>query len=711
MGAVVPFRRPAPSADSYPARVRAIFDDVLPAAWPGYAARVGQLAMVDAVSLAIDRGEHVVVEAPCGTGKSLAYLVPAILRARATGHPVLIATASIALQEQLIAKDLPALRDALTLPGGPLRFALLKGRSNYLCKNSLDEAEVPMFLGPEERDELAAVDRWGRTTQTGDRAELPIVVRDGVWNLRTVGTDDCLRDGCTFFEGCHARRARAAADEADVVVVNMHLLCAHIAVHIETAQDVVLPKTGERGTRLAWDTLVLDEAHELNDVSREFFGCDLTLRAFERVVRWLRRDEHDDAHEAAAVALERAAGTFFTDLDTRVPKAPENREADKVRVREGLDTEALVAALRDARDRAASVVEAVKKLKEDGELELVDRARLRRAESVVRRVERACSWLDAAEYPAEHPGLVLWLEARTVKARRSGRPVRVVALQGRHIDPGPILGKSLWGRARTVVATSATLTTGSGADGWRWILRQMGAPEGARTVVVPSPFDFAAQARLVLPAGMPDPTGHTREAFDVAVSRVAARVAAAAQGARGGTLVLCTSHRMCARVAEACRAAGLARVMAQGEAPRATQLAAMRAAPSVLVGTTSLWTGVDLPGDALVAVVLDKIPFPQPGDPVQDAIKEALAAATGDEWAAFREEQLPRAILRLRQGAGRLVRSAACRGLVVLCDPRVTTKRYGGDVLRAIALPRRSTGLDDGLTWLTTGHDQQGALL
>jgi len=690
MGAVIPLRRPAaltPCED--------IFANALPAAWPGYTARAGQLAMVDAVSGAIDRGEHLVVEAPCGTGKSLAYLVPAILRARATGRPAIIATASIALQEQLVAKDLPALRDVPSLPGGPLRFTLLKGRSNYLCKHLHAEDETPMFLGAEEREELAAIDAWARTTDTGDRADLPLVVRDGVWNLRTVGTDDCLRDGCAFFDDCHARRARLSADTADVVVVNMHLLCAHIAVRVETGQDVVLPRTGPPGSTIAWDTVILDEAHELADVAREFFGCDLTRHSFERVVRWLRRDEHDNAHEGAAVAIERAAGAFFADLDTRVP---ESGGPDKVRVREGIDTEALIDALDDARLRAARVVRAMQALGDDA-----DRARLRRAEAAVRRVERARGWLEAVACPAESPEVVLWIEAR------KGKRGRVVALMGRHVDPSGILAGHLWGRARAVVATSATLTTGTGADGWRWIQQRMGAPEGVRTLAVASPFDFAAQARLVLPAGMPDPTGRTREDFDVAVSRVAARVAAAAQGARGGTLVLCTSHRMCARVAEACRAAGLARVMAQGEAPRAVQLAAMRDAPSVLVGTTSLWTGVDLPGDALVAVVLDKIPFPQPGDPLQDAIKERLAAITGDEWAAFREEHLPRAILRLRQGAGRLIRSAACRGLVVLCDPRVRTKRYGGDVLRALALPVRAA-MDEGLAWLTTGEDQQGVL-
>lgn len=687
---VIPLR---PAA--FPDRVRAIFRDVLPAAWPGYAARSGQLAMVDAVSACLDAGGALMADAPCGTGKSLAYLIPAILRARATGRPAIVATATIALQEQLVAKDLPALARALDLPGGPLRFALLKGRGNYLCHATLDEAR-PTYLGADEHEELDAIDRWARTTETGDRAELPLIVRDGVWNLRAKGTDDCLRDGCDHYEDCHARAAKARAEGADVIVVNMHLLAAHIAVHMEMWQDAVLPRTGPRESEHAWDTVILDEAHELGDIAREFFGCELTERKAAHMARWVREHDH-----ALADAIEREAGAFFADLDTRIPLDARGKP-EPVRIREGIDTDALCAALRAASAIAAKVARAIEPRRKAGLATRDEIKVLRRAESAKRRATRVVSWMEAAACPAQSPEVVLWAEAA------QGKRGRFPVLQGRHIDPGPILAAELWARARAVVATSATLTTGAGPDGWHWIRRQLGAPGSTRTLSVASPFDFAAQARLCLPR-CPDPRSD-REGFDRAVCDVLAEVARGAL-AHGGVLGLFTSRRMSDAAAEACRGAGLPRVLAQGEQPRAELVAAMRTGPAVLCGTASLWTGVDLQGDACVAVVIDKLPFAPPGDPVMDAIAEQLAARTGDKWAAFREEQLPRAVLQLRQGVGRLIRASGDRGVVVLCDPRLTSARYGADVLRALGLPVRVGSVPEAVTWLATGLDTQGRLL
>lgn len=686
---VIPLR-PAASAPpaAFPDRVRAIFRDVLPAAWPGYTARTGQLAMVDGVSGSLDGGGALLVDAPCGTGKSLAYLIPAILRARATGRPAIVATATIALQEQLVSKDLPALATALSpesLPGGPLRFALLKGRSNYLCQDTLGEAR-PAFLSPEEHAELDAVDAWARTTETGDRAELPLVVRDGVWSLRARGTDDCLRDGCEHYEDCHARAAKARAEGADVIVVNMHLLAAHIAVHMEMWQDAVLPRTGPRESEHAWDTVILDEAHELGDVAREFFGCDLTEKRVTHPARWVR--EHD---AALADAIERDAAALFADLDTRIPLDARGKP-EPVRIREGIDTEALCAGLGQVAATAAKVARAIEPRRKTGLATRDEIKTLRRAEAARRRADRVVSWLEAVACPAESPEVVLWTEAVT-----TARGKRIVTLQGRHVDPGPILAAELWARSRAVVATSATLTTGAGPDGWHWIKRQLGAPASARTLSVASPFDFATQARLCLPR-CPDPRAD-RDGFDRAVCDVLAEVARGAL-AHGGVLGLFTSRRMSDAAAAACRRAGLPRVLAQGEQPRAALVEAMRSGPAVLCGTASLWTGVDLQGDACVAVVVDKLPFAPPGDPVMDAIAEALAARTGDQWAAFREEQLPRAVLRLRQGVGRLIRAGGDRGVVVLCDPRLTSARYGAEVLRALGLPVRCASVAEAVAWL-----------
>lgn len=676
---VIPFPQSA-RVTTLADRAREVFADVLPRAWPGYAARAGQIEMLDEVSGRIDGGGHALIEAPCGTGKSLAYLVPAILRARATGRAAIVATASIALQEQLIQKDLPSLNAAM--PGG-VTFALLKGRQNYLCQNTLAD-EVPVYLSAEERAELARVDAWAEQTKTGDRAELPFIVSDGVWGLRSVTTDDCLRDGCAHYDACHTRAAKARAESVDVIVVNMHLLAAHMAVHMEMCQDAVIPRTGPRESATAWDTIILDEAHELGDVARDFFGAEITEGRFARIARWMRSENLNGD------PLKRAAAAFFADIDTRIP-LDDRGKPEPVRIREGLDAEALKDLLDDARAAARKVAASIAPKHKAGTATREEVAAMRKAESAVRRCARLGSWLEAVITPAESPEVVLWIE-RTSK----GVPV----LQGRHLEAGEILRWELWARARTLIATSATLTTGARPklpDAWHWIRRQLGAPAEARALAVASPFDFAAQARLVLPR-LPDPRKE-REAFDAAVCEVTTQVARGALR-HGGVLGLFTSRRMSDRAAAALRDRGVGPVYAQGERPRHELLAAMRAAPGVLCGTASLWTGVDLQGSACVAVIVDKLPFPPPGDPVMEAIGERLTASTGDQWAAFREEQLPRAVLRLRQGVGRLIRATGDRGIVVVCDPRLTSARYGREVVSTLGLPVQVASVGEALSWL-----------
>lgn len=675
---VIPLR---PAA--FPDRVRAIFRDVLPAAWPGFSARPAQATLTGAIADTFDAGGHLLGDGPCGVGKSLAYLVPAILRARSHGRTVIVATASIALQEQLIAKDLPALDAALSESGG-VSFALLKGRSNYLCLHTVDDA-APTYLSAEERDELDAVDAWANTTRTGDRAELPLIVRDGVWSLRSMSTDDCLRDGCDHYEDCHARAAKARAEGVDVLVVNQHLLAAHMAVHMEMHQDAVLPRTGPDGTGTAWDTVIVDEAHELGDIARDFFGADITEGRFASIARWMR-----DAG-ADADPLKREASLLYSDLATRVPDDARGRP-EPVRIREGIDTGALCARIAEAATLARKVVSAIAPLHKAGEATREETATMRKAESVIRRVTRMTSWLEAVACPAEAPEVVLWIDRKDQRA----------TLHGRHLDVGPILDAELWRRTRAAVAVSATMTTGRGPAGWAWIRRQLGAPATVRTIAVPSPFDFAAQARLVL-ASTPDPRSD-REGFDRAVGEITTQVARGSL-AHGGVLGLFTSRRMSDRVAGVLRESGIRRVLAQGEKPRQELLAAMRESASVLCGTASMWTGVDLQGNACVAVVVDKLPFVPPGDPVMDAIGERLAALTGDKWAAFREEQLPRAVLQLRQGVGRLIRSSGDRGVVVLCDSRLTSARYGREVVAALGLPVRAASVAEAMAWLSGGSN------
>jgi superfamily II DNA or RNA helicase len=291
---------------SLPATTARVFTADLPASWPGYAPRDGQLSLTRAVAETIEAGGGLVAEGPCGTGKGLAYLVPAILRAQASGRGALVATASIALQEQLVAKDLPALAEVWRASGRhPFTWALLKGRGNYLCKARAD-------YSVEHARDLQRIDAWARTTTTGDRAELPFAVADGAWALRSSTQDDCLRDGCEHYGSCHAMEARTRAAEVDVLVVNHHLLAAHIAVRLETGADVVLPRTAPEGAAHAWDCVVVDEAHELGDIARDFLGADFGPWSVAGLARWARDVGEDrvsrdvsEAWDALWLAVER----------------------------------------------------------------------------------------------------------------------------------------------------------------------------------------------------------------------------------------------------------------------------------------------------------------------------------------------------------------------------------------------------------------------
>ena len=677
-------------ASSLASRTADIFERVLPGAWPGYAPRDGQMTLTRAIAETVQNGGALLAEGPCGTGKTLAYLVPAILEADRTGRTVLVVTATIALQEQLVQHDLPKLATALSSQlREPLTWTLLKGRSNYLCLNTTS-VDAPAFFSADERDELRAVDTWARTTETGDRLELPMIVRDGVWGMRSVESDDCLRDGCDHYDECFAQKAKAKAEGVRVVVVNYHLLFAHISVRRETSQDIIVPKTAGKDSDLAWDTVLCDEAHEAGDIAREFMGFDLTERGAAKMSVWLKRDGKDAERIGLAMQIDQAAATLWCAMGDRLADVRQDQRKEAHRVREGLPAEHLVDLLDRAAALAAKTVGAIKAL--GSVIGRDQRKTLRAAENAERSARRTRDSLTVAIYPTEASHTVLWLEAHTDK-----RNHEYVRLCGRLLDVGTVLRAELFQRSRAVVLSSATLTTGplpalnalataGASDAWYWIRQQLGLPASTPALAVASPFDFRTQALLCLPDGIVDPT-RDREGFDARVCEV---VEETARAAGGRTLALFTSKRMMLRAAEHLRALpepiGFP-VLCQGEQPRHLLLAAMKARPSILCVTKSFWTGVDLPGESVVAVVLDKMPFPEMGNPVLDALSELAFARTGDRWAGWREESLPRATLGLRQGAGRLIRSISDWGVVVVCDPRLTTKAYGSSVIKSLGMP------------------------
>jgi len=597
--------------------------------------------MVEAVESALDDGANLLVEAPTGTGKSLAYGVPATAVASQAGRRAVVVTANIALQEQLIERDLPLLGELLPWS---FSYALLKGLGNYLCRDRLARIDADRGrLSTQGQEALDVVLTWAAGTDNGDVSELESQPSSRVWSLVSTTSDDCKGSDCPLADRCFGRRAREQAREADVIVTNYHLLFAHFHVREATGQDLVLP---------ALDVVVLDEAHKTAEIAREFFGFRVSFAALRRLARPLR----ELGQRQLATELEQAARDLAVGLGT-LRRRPEHR----VRLRSpGLvDISALRSLLARARRAYGASAEAALA---DDEKDTANRlARLaERCRTVWSDIEGGVGLVD--------PNVVVFIEED-----RAGLGV----LRGREIDVSQRLHSSLFGAAQAVVATSATLTT---AGSFERVRADLGAGN-TRIIEVETPFDYARQALLVVPEDMPAPTDRS---FPGAV---AAKVEQAVRLANGRTLALFTSYRNLEIAHRRLQGSGF-RVLRQGERPRTALVEEFRRdVHSVLLGTESFWAGVDVPGEALSCVVIDRLPFSTPDDPVLDAIRER-----DRRW--FMNHGLPRAALAFKQGFGRLIRSGDDRGVVVVLDRRLIEKPYGRLFLSSLPFVRRTRRMD-----------------
>jgi ATP-dependent DNA helicase DinG len=609
-------------------------DGLFAARFPGYEVREGQVALARVVDEAMAGGRHALGEGPCGTGKGVAYGVPAVWHAHHRKKRVVIATANIALQEQLIEKDLPLLAEVLPWP---FRFALLKGRNNFLCVDRLRESEargeLAGLIDDEQSRQADAVLAWASSTDNGDVSELPFVPLPQVWSKVSVGSDECKGDDCPFREECFAERAKAVAHEANIVVTNYHMLFAHLAVRRETGQDLVLPP---------FDLLVCDEAHEAAEIARDFFGFTVSEQSVSR----LARAAVDFGDKKLADGLRQRARELF-DRVAAFARSPAYRKR--------LRQPGFVA--------AASLTHELEALAARGDAVAGDETRAREVRAAARNAARlartAAARIDEAVLQSD-PGKVYWIELDNRERAK---------LEGKPIDVSELLREELFGATESVTLVSATLTAGGSFD---FVRRELGVPDGALEVVAESPFDFESQALLVVPdEGLPDPR---EPEFPDAAAELVGRVM---HFCDGRTLGLFTSYRVLNAVYERVRGNGY-RVLRQGDLPR-TELARIfkEDIRSVLLGTDSFWTGIDVPGEALTGLVIDKLPFPHPDDPVVSAICER-------DPRAFDNYLVPRAIITLRQGVGRLIRSRADFGVVVLLDRRVAEKRYGRRFLRSL---------------------------
>ena len=604
----------------------------LAAVLPGFVPRAAQQQMADAVAGAIADASTLIVEAGTGTGKTFAYLVPALL----SGQRVVVSTGTKSLQDQLFHRDLPRLLRALRVPA---RVSLLKGRGNYLCLHRLQRTRQQPGWRHDER--LEAIDAWARRTTTGEMSELGTIFdSDPLYPRVTSTADNCLGAKCPDFGKCFVVKARRAAQGADLVVVNHHLMFADYALKEEGFGEI-MPNA---------DAVIVDEAHQLPELASQFFGS----RVSTRQLRDLAQDALDEAGnwgdmpdlESCSEELSQTA----QGLESAFAVTPARMTFAEFLPRPGFAR--LVDALAPALEEQRRVLEQYR------DRTPVLEALADRASALLSRWQLV---VDDSE-PQSEDGRVRWVEPR-------GR--------GGSFNTTPIELAEAFGRLRTTLSgawvfTSATL---SAAGDFGHYQRELGLGD-ARTLALDSPFDFPRQTRLYLPSGLPEPNDPAY------TDRCVERMIPLIQASGGGAFVLCTSHRALKRVAERLRQALGLPLFVQGEDERSSLVERFaRDGDGVLVGTASFWEGVDVKGRALRLVIIDRLPFTAPGDPVFEARLDAIRRRGGSPFA---EHQLPEAIVMLRQGVGRLIRDAEDRGLVVLCDPRVRSKNYGRRVIASL---------------------------
>jgi ATP-dependent DNA helicase DinG len=619
---------------------------------PNYQVRESQLQLARAVYRALTEKRHLMVEAPCGTGKSIGYAVPAILTresrkytttdpltgATTTNYaPVVIVTANIALQEQLVKKDLPFLQKALPIP---FTFGLLKGRQNYLCR-TMYEYGTPLLERDAaiDKEQISKIIEWAEHTSTGDKSELDFEPSHALWRRFSMSNDECAGKLCVLYDQCHGFAAQRTANNADVIVTNYHTLFA----------DIHLRNTVGVGVLPVHSPVILDEAHEAADIARDVMGGTVTLgmilAAFSACSKagLCGRGTHDDT-----------VYKFFGELDALVQEMNADTNGKQQRLRKSRCTNAaqIADALAFYADKAMQAIEI-----QSHALTATERTMMLSANKRALHAARLLQIVD--ELPETY---VVALEK--TQGNSTSAAIRVV-------EPSQVLEQTLYKRP-SVICTSATLT----AQGTFELVRsELGAPRDLTDYAdLPTPFNFNKQSLLVIPTNIPDNPNS-----DEFRNAMADAICETVKHAKGRTLGLFTSYRNLRIAGDALRANNCPyRIFQQGDAPRTLLTSAFRDdVSSVLLGTTSFWTGVDVPGEALSCVFIDKLPFPEFGNPVLDALSERY-----DDW--FQRFSLPRTIMTLRQGVGRLIRDANDRGVVVILDQRLRTKNYGHSIIRSL---------------------------
>jgi ATP-dependent DNA helicase DinG len=604
---------------------------------PGFEHRESQQEMAVAVADVLRDGGELLVEAGTGTGKTLAYLIPAIL----SGQRVVISTGTKNLQEQLFYKDIPLVRKALQVP---FTACLMKGRGNYLCLARFAQFQAqPAFRFFEEAGHLDTLHRWSLMTKTGDRSEIPGVPEKlDFWKGISARSENCVGKECPDYDRCYVTKLRQRAAESDIIVVNHHLLFADLVVR-QGAYGEVIPE---------YDHLVLDEAHQLEDVATASFGVTVSSARVEELAQdaekaWNGRNARSRARQAVA-ELKRLRGASQELFQTYRPR--DGRE-DRYRLLPKGITPEQERALDVFRRQLARIREGLDGIPEPDESTV----------ALTRRAGEMEIDLDVIVGAAD-PQAVSWCEMRE----------RSVALRSSPIHVAPMVRSALLDRKRTVVLTSATLAVDESFD---YVSSRLGVEPG-RSRLLPSPFDYRSQALLYVPRHLPPPR-------DPGFVRAAAEeIRHLVHASRGRAFLLFTSFANLHAVRDELSPGLPFPLFVQGEASRGEILDSFRETPgAVLLATSSFWEGVDVMGEQLSLVVVDKLPFAVPSDPLISARMDWIAGEGGN---AFSEYQVPMAILALKQGLGRLIRSKTDRGVVAVLDSRLSTMAYGKRFIKSL---------------------------
>ncbi len=620
--------------------------------------------MAQAVEQALEEKRHLIVEAGTGTGKTLAYLVPVIR----SGKRVIISTGTKNLQEQLFWKDVPFLEQALFPNGeGKLNVCYMKGRNNYLCKKKLyDLTDQPVLSGLEEIEHYRAIAAWEKTTRTGDRAELASLPEaSALWHKLDARADTCLGQKCSAFDKCFITEMHRRAMESDIIIVNHHLFFADLAIkqQAEYAPDAgILPEVG---------AVIFDEAHELEDVAGNYFGVTVSNARFEELCRdveiSLQRNHMLSAQLSGAVKSLRERAMFFFSV---LPQG-DGRFAFENR-REFLEENG---------EEYLSLQQSVRRL--GSELENMP-SKPEEVFNFSRRAQELQVQLGFLMEQEDH-NTVFWIERRRGfskgKDGLSAGGRQNVFLQATPIDVAPILKSCMFDQLECAVLTSATLAVGGGFE---YMRRRLGL-EHAREVILPSHFDYENQALFYVPPDLPDPRTPQFAA------KAADRIKRLLEITRGRAFVLFTSYAQMNEVYQRLLGEFDYPMLLQGDAPKSALLEEFRLTPhAVLFATSSFWQGVDVQGEQLSCVIIDRLPFAVPSDPVVAARVKSIDADGGN---AFFQYQVPAAVITLKQGFGRLIRSLHDRGLLTLLDNRILKKQYGRVFVESLPSYRRTTDI------------------